>query len=221
MGGWGWCTRRCRSRLGRHVALKLLPPDAAADPKRLERFRREAKAAARLHHSNIVPVFGTGEAGGRHYYAMQFIAGHPLDAVIDEVKRLRDKSAAATPRAATEMAHGSGHRHVRPPPPPVGEGFQVTRTCPAADSADATRPVASTPPPSDPGPVSSPSLPDGGRGYWGSVARVGAQVADALAYAHAQGVVHRDVKPANLLLDLRGTAWVADFGWPSRPTPTT
>ena len=48
--------------------------------------------------------------------------------------------------------------------------------------------------------------------YWQSVANIGRQVADALDYAHKQGVLHRDVKPSNLLLDMRGTVWVADFG---------
>ena len=48
--------------------------------------------------------------------------------------------------------------------------------------------------------------------YWQSVANIGRQVADALDYAHKQGVLHRDVKPSNLLLDLRGTVWVTDFG---------
>ena len=77
--------------LGRHVALKLLTADALVDPLRLERFRREAKSAAQLHHTNIVPVFGVGEADGRHFYAMQFIAGHPLDMVIEEVRRLKER----------------------------------------------------------------------------------------------------------------------------------
>src|SRR6185369_15017283 len=48
--------------------------------------------------------------------------------------------------------------------------------------------------------------------YWQRVAALGAQVADGLAYAHAKGILHRDVKPYNLLLDTRGTVWIADFG---------
>src|SRR5947207_7973721 len=91
-GGMGVVYEAVQESLGRHVALKVLLAEVLADPRRLERFRREAKAAARLHHTNIVPVFGTGEADGRHFYAMQFIAGHPRDAVIGEVRRRKDKS---------------------------------------------------------------------------------------------------------------------------------
>src|SRR5205814_8541002 len=99
-GGMGVVYEAVQESLGRHVALKVLPAEALADPLRRERFRREARAAARLHHTNIVPVFGTGAADGRHFYAMQFIAGHPLDAVIDEVQRVRSKSGVAAGRAA-------------------------------------------------------------------------------------------------------------------------
>src|SRR5262249_44102338 len=55
----------------------------------VERFRREARAAARLHHTHIVPVFGVGECSGIHFFAMQFIHGQGLDEVLREVRRLR------------------------------------------------------------------------------------------------------------------------------------
>src|SRR5215467_4192533 len=55
-------------------------------------------------------------------------------------------------------------------------------------------------------------LSESGRRYWQSAARIGIQVAEALAYAHAQGVLHRDIKPSNLLLDTEATVWVTDFG---------
>ena len=72
--------------LGRFVALKLLPGQVAANAQQKERFLREAKAAAKLHHTNIVPVFGFGEADHIPYYAMQFICGQGVDAVIAELR---------------------------------------------------------------------------------------------------------------------------------------
>src|SRR5262249_28750459 len=73
----------------RHVAIKVLPSHALLDPRHLHRFQREARSAARLHHTNIVPVFGVGEQDGLHYYVMQFIKGLGLDTVLAELRRLR------------------------------------------------------------------------------------------------------------------------------------
>jgi hypothetical protein len=87
-GGMGVVYEAAQESLGRHVAIKVLPR-WMSDPHQLERFRREARAAAMLHHSNIVPVFGVGEHEGVHYYAMQYIHGQSLDTVLKEVKRLR------------------------------------------------------------------------------------------------------------------------------------
>ncbi|HJZ90027.1 MAG TPA: protein kinase, partial [Gemmataceae bacterium] len=88
-GGMGVVYEAVQESLGRHVALKVLPPQNWKNQTHLERFQREARAVARLHHTNIVPVFGTGEADGVHYYAMQFIQGQSLDNVLHELKRLR------------------------------------------------------------------------------------------------------------------------------------
>src|SRR3954471_11764179 len=76
-GGMGVVYEAVQESLGRHVALKVFPPGGSAGYP--ERFRREARAAARLHHTNIVPVFGVGEDRGTLYYAMQFIPGQGLD----------------------------------------------------------------------------------------------------------------------------------------------
>src|SRR5262249_59371330 len=72
-GAMGVVYEAVQESLGRHVALKVLPARARARGNALERFKREARAAAKLHHTNIVPVFGVGEADSVHYYAMQFI----------------------------------------------------------------------------------------------------------------------------------------------------
>jgi WD40 repeat protein/tetratricopeptide (TPR) repeat protein len=101
-GGMGVVYEAEQVSLGRRVALKILPGVVARDHKALERFRREARAAARLHHTNIVPVFEVGQDGDVVFYAMQFIQGQGLDAVIEELARYRQKSGqgSAAPIAA-------------------------------------------------------------------------------------------------------------------------
>ena len=91
-GGMGVVYEAEQESLGRHVALKILPGHLLAGARMRRRFVREARAAARLHHTNIVPVFGIGEADGTSFYAMQFISGMPLNAVLNEVKRRREGS---------------------------------------------------------------------------------------------------------------------------------
>ena len=201
-GGMGAVYEAVQESLGRHVALKLLPADSFADPARLERFRREARSAAQLHHTNIVPVFGVGEDNGQHFYAMQFISGHPLDAVIEEVRRLKERTFVGTQRAVSEVAVAlltgtMANPRVDQPNANLTERDQSHQMNGSSSGSN---------------PALSGSLSDGGRHYWTTIARLGSQVADALSYAHAQGVLHRDIKPANLLLDLQGTVWVTDFG---------
>jgi hypothetical protein len=81
-GGMGVVYEAEQISLGRRVALKVLPFAAALDARQLQRFKNEAQAAASLHHTNIVPVFGVGCEGGTHYYAMQYIEGQTLAEVI-------------------------------------------------------------------------------------------------------------------------------------------
>jgi WD40 repeat protein/serine/threonine protein kinase/Flp pilus assembly protein TadD len=90
-GGMGVVYEAEQVSLGRRVALKVLPRSTIEDSSKVERFRREARSAARLHHTNIVPVFEVGQDGDSVYYAMQFIQGQGLDLVIDDLRRLRDR----------------------------------------------------------------------------------------------------------------------------------
>jgi len=78
-GGMGIVYDAEQESLGRRVAVKVLPKQALLDEKHLKRFQREARTAARLHHTNIVPVFGVGHDDGYHYYVMQLIDGAGLD----------------------------------------------------------------------------------------------------------------------------------------------
>jgi WD40 repeat protein/serine/threonine protein kinase/Flp pilus assembly protein TadD len=230
-GGMGIVYEAEQESLGRHVALKVLPAHALLDGRQLHRFRREARSAARLHHTNIVPVYGVGEHNGLHYYVMQFIQGLGLDAVLAELRhvprpggrrgaalteaagtakatRAGDVSAAAVARslwtgafARPEAAPDDG-----PDPTPLPESRPADTPAEPARTRDDSSAVHL------PGQPEHSTLSDSGRHYWQSVARIGLQVAEALAYAHAQGVLHRDIKPSNLLVDTHGTVWVTDFG---------
>jgi WD40 repeat protein/serine/threonine protein kinase len=215
-GGMGIVYEAEQESLGRHVALKVLPQHALLDGKQLARFRREAKAAARLHHTNIVPVFGVGQEGGLHYYVMQFIQGLGLNEVIGELRRLRrpgtplPKPSAEVSAAGVAQALLTGEfaaplrREGAPGAEPPAPGPAAAAPSPAPGSSPSGIHL--------PGQVGGSSLSESGRAYWQGVARIGIQVAEALAYATGQGVLHRDIKPSNLLLDTQGNVWVTDFG---------
>jgi beta-lactam-binding protein with PASTA domain/tRNA A-37 threonylcarbamoyl transferase component Bud32 len=135
-GGMAQVYRARDRQLDRPVALKVLFPELSVDRAFVERFRREAQAAANLSHPNIVPVFDWGEDNGSYFIVMEFVDGRPLSAVLRE----------------------SG------PLPPQ------------------------------------------------QIATIGANVAAALDFAHRHGVVHRDVKPGNVLITADGVVKVTDFG---------
>jgi WD40 repeat protein/serine/threonine protein kinase len=123
-GGMGVVYEAEQVSLGRRVALKVLPRQISQDLKTLARFRREARSAAQLHHTNIVPVFEVGKDGEVSYYAMQFIQGQGLDTVIDELRSLKDR------------AHPTGPtKEPEPPPTPIPTGSTV-------DAPPRSRPVS-------------------------------------------------------------------------------
>jgi serine/threonine protein kinase len=176
-GGMGVVYEAEQISLRRRVALKVLPFAAALDTRHLQRFKLEAQAAALLHHTHIVPIYAVGSERGVHYYAMQFIDGQTVAAVIEERRR-------------TQAAVPPGNRV---PAPEARDGEAA-----AADTA----PVAAL----------TTQLPTRNTEFFRTAARLAVQAAEALEYAHRQGVLHRDVKPGNLLLDAEGNLWVTDFG---------
>jgi serine/threonine protein kinase/WD40 repeat protein len=209
-GGMGVVYEAEQESLGRHVALKVLPQQALHDARHLHRFKREARAAARLHHTNIVPVHGVGEQGGLHYYVMQFIHGQGLDQVLAELRRLRQSRQApagpATGGGAAEAVAQSLLSGQFVPTSPTG--LEVSPgPLPPDEAGSGSRSDVPLPSPAEGAAISESGWP-----YWHSVARIGIQVAEALAYASSQGILHRDIKPSNLLLDTQGTVWVTDFG---------
>src|SRR5262245_29438005 len=241
-GGMGAVYEAEQVSLGRHVALKILPHKALADEKTKKRFEREARAAAKLHHTNIVPVFGIGEHEGLPYYVMQFIQGLSMDLVLEELKRLKASgdnlghvaslpmSNPYAPSAPTRAVSGAdmarslltGELQLARAPSPAEDETSVRSpdvvssndsTSENAASASSATLASSSGSIALPGHSVAARAPQGKpKTYWHSVAHAGVQVADALDYAHKQGIIHRDIKPSNLLLDISGTVWVTDFG---------
>src|SRR6185295_17530692 len=122
--------------LDREVAIKVLPPDISQDPKVIQRFQQEAKTAAKLDHTNIIPIYRVESEGGLNYFVMKYIAGTSLEDVLEQKQAL------------------------------TAEYIQ--------------------------------------RVLW--------EAACALGHAHQRGIVHRDVKPANIMFDHDGRVMLTDFG---------
>jgi len=128
-GGMGEVYRATDTRLGRDIALKVLSPEMAARPERLERFRREAKALAALDHPSIVTVHSVEDVGGIHFLTMQLVDGRSLDRAIppEGLPAARIVDIATHLADALAAAHEKGivHRDLKPANVMLTEGGRV------------------------------------------------------------------------------------------------
>lgn len=192
-GGMGVVYEAEQLSVGRKVALKVLPYAAMLDKRQVARFQNEARAAATLEHSNIVPVYFVGNERGVHFYAMRLIEGKNLAELLHELRSTPTGQQAllakfkSGPEAKSHLPKNTESKH--------DETEETIRNHLHNSSTNiATEKNAR------------------GKVYYQSIARLIKQAAEALAFAHSHGIIHRDIKPANILLDDLGDAWVTDFG---------
>ncbi|MFQ5461541.1 MAG: protein kinase [Phycisphaerae bacterium] len=186
-GGMGTVYKARQRSLDRIVALKVLPNHVSNSPKAVQRFQREAQAAAKLHHTHIVPIFARGEVNGTYYYAMELVDGQGLNTIIAELRQARVCVEAAPDLAETV-------------PLPRSSSFSDGRTGQESPAGQSTTSLHL-----------GDSTADANKRFETIAAHI-ASVADALDYAHREGVIHRDVKPHNLMLGSDGRMRIADFG---------
>jgi hypothetical protein len=120
-GGMGVVYEAEQVSLGRHVALKILPFVALVDPKQLQRFQNEARAAASLKHPSIVSVYSVGCERGVHYYAMEYIEGQTLAAVIDQLRENQTADGGQRSEVGGQKSEVGGQKSDSPRPR-AGEG---------------------------------------------------------------------------------------------------
>jgi len=188
--------------LQRVVALKVLAGMVSLTETSIQRFQREAQAAAKLHHTNIVPIYAQGDHEGVYYYAMELVNGRSLHAIIEEARRGRSSDLGLTetrPMSGSGSTSGTGWGSDGTE---EGSGVSLgtgggTGPAPGASAGAATWQH-----------VLSPTTVE----HFDTMARLIATVAEALEYAHQAGVIHRDIKPHNLILGGDGRLCITDFG---------
>lgn len=206
-GGMGIVYEAEQISLHRRVALKMLPFAGILDEQSLKRFQNEALAAASLTHPNIVSVYFVGCDRGVHYYAMQLIEGQSLAELIDDLRKLRNRSPSDMNMSFDDANRVSSVLTERFTPGKPSQGL--------TDFGEGVFPPAKPPSASETRKVlhaGISTVPAERRAYFRMAAKFGMQAAEALDHAHANGILHRDVKPGNLLIDPKGKVFLTDFG---------
>ena len=218
-GGMGVVYEAEQISMGRHVALKILPMAGALQQKQLLRFRNEVRAAAMLDHRHIVSVYSIGEERGVHFYAMQLIRGQSLAEVIQELRVVRDGDGVLGGNSIHQVISESESRAGGAKGSGKGSADQPTEDSARPKPPDPNGTVAdgSSKPTTDTRPEVKANLstaPSSNRvqGFFRSAAKLGIQAAEALQHAHDLGVLHRDIKPGNLMLDADAELHITDFG---------
>lgn len=202
-GGMGTVYEAFQRSLHRVVALKILDRQVAGSQAAVTRFQREAQAAARLQHPHIVAVYAQGEEHGVHYYAMEFVDGESLHDLISRVRNRSTSMVTGLDADETAILSRSGSAD------PLAETVALGTAAPSLVEQDTSVSLS---------PVSTFSDRTGsvagctGEAHVRSVAEQMVTVADALHYAHECGIVHRDIKPHNLLMGRDGRLRISDFG---------
>ena len=206
-GGMGIVYEAVQKSLNRKVALKTINPLIANSPQQLKRFQREAEAAAKLQHTNIIQIFGVGEENGIHYFAMQLVEGCSLAQLIGETRL--DKTAkvpltVATDPDSRQESNSRKDSSIQRDTASQGSVSPIH----TSDQDEAQTSSTALEGESDTQEFRELSYHE----YVRWVCRIIADVANALEYAHSNGVYHRDIKPANILIDKNGTVLISDFG---------
>ncbi len=206
-GGMGVVYRAQQISMGRTVALKVLPFAAVMDEKAITRFKNEARAAGTLHHDNIVPVHAVGSERGVYYYAMALIEGLSLAEVIQAQKQQVLSEAPVAERLLPDHVVAEQSDDASQVEPgrlgaTVDSGVDA-RVSPEETYKETSRLVQAA--------ISTRRSLFGSR-FFNEVVGIGIQASDALHHAHEHGIVHRDIKPGNLMIDRSGKTWVTDFG---------
>ena len=206
-GGMGEVYEAVEEPLGRRVAIKTIRQSQTISPSLLPRFDRERKTLAKLHHTNIVPIFATGCEDDLLYFAMPYLSGASLGQVIRTARSHESPGAGLSSSSFEELLKEAHSRSQSASEAPIVAGPTEPRPEPPTGPSSAI-------------PAQGPSAHLMSKAYVRTAVQTMAVVAEGLHHAHEAGVIHRDLKPSNIMVELDGHAWVLDFGLAAHKTTT-